>query len=88
MEQKKVEFDFDGSKLEAIRLYLKERGCILDHELDLFMDSLYKKYVPRGVREFIEMKEAEALQEATTGQSNRRRKPADGVSPGDEETQN
>ena len=52
------------AKLEAIGLFLKEKGGNLDEELDHFMDALYKKYVPQQVREFIEKKEAEAAQTA------------------------
>ena len=76
MKPTKVEFSFDDAKLEAISLFLKEKGGNLDEELDHFMDALYKKYVPQQVREFIEKKEAEAAQTAQSTKKFRSRKPA------------
>ena len=64
MKPTKIEFSFDDAKLEAIKLFLKEKDVSLDEELDHCMDALYKKYVPQPVRDFIEKKEAEAAQAA------------------------
>lgn len=76
MKPTKIEFSFDDAKLEAIGLFLKEKGGNLDEELDHFMDALYKKYVPQQVREFIEKKEAEAAQTAPSAKNPKRRKPS------------
>ena len=74
MKPTKIEFSFDDAKLEAIHLFLKEKGGNLDEELDRFMDALYKKYVPQQVREFIEKKETEAAQVAPPAKNPKRRK--------------
>ena len=74
MKPTKIEFSFDDAKLEAINLFLKEKDSKLGDELDHFMDALYKKHVPQQVREFIEKKEVEALQNAGTPKPHRRRK--------------
>ena len=60
MKPTKVEFTFDDTKLEAMKLFMKEKDISLKEELDHFMDGLYKKYVPQPVRDFIEKRESEA----------------------------
>ena len=40
-----------------IRICLSDKQTDLNHELENFMDSTYKKYVPAPVRDFIEKKE-------------------------------
>lgn len=62
MKPTKIEFTFDDAKLEAIKLFLKEKDISLEEELDHYMDGLYKKYVPQPVRDFIEKREAEIAQ--------------------------
>jgi hypothetical protein len=62
MKPTKIEFTFDDAKLEAIKLFMKEKEICLEEELDHFMDGLYKKYVPQPVRDFIEKRESEASQ--------------------------
>ena len=76
MKPTRIEFSFDDTKLEAIHLFLKEKDSTLDVELDHFMDALYKKYVPQQVREYIEMKEAEAVQTVPGAKVSKRRKPS------------
>mgnify|MGYP006967555363 CR=1 FL=1 len=51
------QFEYDGARLEAIRICLADKQTDLNHELEAFMDSTYKKYVPAPVRDFIEKKE-------------------------------
>lgn len=52
-----IQFEYDNAKLEAIRICLADKQTDLNHELENFMDSTYKKYVPAPVRDFIEKKE-------------------------------
>lgn len=75
MKPTRIEFQFDTAKLEAINLFLKEGNNSLRDELKRFMDNLYKTHVPQQVREFIEKKEREALQNAGTSRSSSRKKP-------------
>lgn len=73
MKTTKIEFTFDDAKLEAIKLFLKEKDITLEEELDHCMDGLYKKYVPQPVRDFIERREAEFAQ-ASAGKKVKRKK--------------
>ena len=75
MKPTRIEFQFDTAKLEAINLFLKEGNNSLSDELKRFMDNLYKTHVPQQVREFIEKREREALQNASTSRPSSRRKP-------------
>lgn len=52
-----IQFEYDDAKLEAIRICLADKQTDLNHELEAFMDSTYKKFVPAPVRDFIEKKE-------------------------------
>lgn len=74
MKPTTIEFSFDDTKLEAINIFFNEKGMTLEDELDRFMDTLYKKYVPQPVREFIEKKEA-AGAKASMQQRSARKKP-------------
>ena len=57
MKPTTIQFEYDDAKLEAIRICLSDKQTDLTHELETFMDSTYKKYVPAPVRDFIEKKE-------------------------------
>ena len=66
MKPTTIEFSFDDAKLEAINIFLKDKNATLNDELERFMDSLYKDYVPQEVRSFIEKKEAEEMKAASS----------------------
>lgn len=57
MKPTMIQFEYDDAKLEAIRICLTDKQTDLNHELEAFMDSTYKKFVPAPVRDFIEKKE-------------------------------
>ena len=57
MKPTTIQFEYDDAKLEAIRICLADKQTDLNHELEAFMESIYKKYVPAPVRDFIEKKE-------------------------------
>ena len=65
MKPTTIEFSFDDAKLEAINIFLKDKNATLNDELERFLDSLYKDYVPQEVRSFIEKKEAEEMRAAS-----------------------
>ena len=56
MKKSTVTISYDEEKLNAIRLFLTQKGLDLDEELSGILDSLFKKYVPSSVRDFIELK--------------------------------
>jgi len=49
-----IEFSVDLEKLNTVRYYLSKKGIDLEEELAGFLDTLYKKYVPQQVRDFVE----------------------------------
>lgn len=58
MKKTNVSIMYDDEKLNAIRLYMSQRDLDFKEELEKSVDSLYAKYVPANVREFIDMKSA------------------------------
>ena len=56
MKKTSVSILYDDEKLNAIRLYMSQRDLDFKEELEKLVDSLYAKYVPANVREFIDMK--------------------------------
>lgn len=56
MKKTSVSIMYDNEKLNAIRLYMSQRDLDFKEELEKSVDSLYVKYVPANVREFIDMK--------------------------------
>lgn len=75
MRRAKIEFTFDDVKLDALRLFMKEKGVSLEEELDRAMDTIYKKYVPQAIRDYFDKQEAEARQAAEAKKS-KAKKPA------------
>ena len=58
MSKVNITVRYDSEKLNAIRLYLKQKDLTLEAELAKAVDSLYNRVVPQGVREFVEMQAA------------------------------
>ena len=56
MKKTSVSIMYDDEKLNAIKLYMSQRDLDFKEELEKYVDSLYAKYVPANVREFIDMK--------------------------------
>lgn len=51
-----VQFTFDEEKLEALKVFLEEKGKTLDGELSDLVGSLYERIVPQKVQVFLEKK--------------------------------
>ena len=51
-----IQFTYDEERLEALKVFLKEKGKSLDSELTIMMDNLYEKTVPQKVQTFLERK--------------------------------
>ena len=62
MKKTSVSIMYDDEKLNAIRLYMSQRDLNFKEELEKSVGSLYAKYVPANVREFIDMKEMQTKQ--------------------------
>ena len=60
MKKTSVSIMYDDEKLSAIKLYMSQRDLDFKSELEKSIESLYSKYVPANVREFIDMKSSQA----------------------------
>ena len=56
MKKVTVQFSFDEEKLEALKIFLEEKGKTIDDELTDLVCSLYEKTVPQKVQFFLEKK--------------------------------
>ena len=66
MKKANITVSYDSEKLNALRLYLKQKDLTLETELAKAVDSLYNRVVPQGVREFVEMQVAsQSIRSAT-----------------------
>lgn len=59
MKKTSVSIMYDDEKLNAVKLYMSQRDLDFKEELEKSVDSLYTKYVPANVREFIDMKSSQ-----------------------------
>ncbi len=59
MKKTNISIMYDDEKLSAIKLYMSQRDLDFKSELEKSVDSLYAKYVPANVREFIDMKSSQ-----------------------------
>lgn len=75
MKKTNISIMYDDEKMSAIKLYMSQRDLDLKSELEKSVDSLYAKYVPANVREFIDMKSSQVKPPKT-----KKPKPADEVS--------
>ena len=51
-----IQFTYDEERLEALKVFLDEKGKNLESELVSMMDNLYEKTVPQKVQTFLERK--------------------------------
>ena len=65
MKKVSVNIMYDSEKLSAIKLYMSQRDMDIKDELEKSVDTLYSKYVPANVREFIDMKSTTTKQSKT-----------------------
>lgn len=56
MKKTTINISYDEEKLNALKLYLGQKGIHTEDEIVKALDSLYAKNVPAGVREFIELR--------------------------------
>ena len=56
MRKTSVSIMYDDEKLNAVKMYMEQRDLDFKEELEKSVDTLYAKYVPSNVREFIDMK--------------------------------
>ena len=56
MKKTSVSIIYEDEKLNAVKMYMEQCDLDFKEELEKSVDSLYAKYVPANVREFIDMK--------------------------------
>jgi len=56
MKKTSVSIMYEDEKLDAVKMYMEQRDLDFKEEFEKSVDSLYAKYVPANVREFIDMK--------------------------------
>ena len=56
MKKTSVSIMYEDEKLNAVKMYMEQRDLDFKEELEKSLDSLYAKYVPSNVTEFIDMK--------------------------------
>ncbi len=55
MKKAMISVAFDAEKLSAAKLYMAQKDLSFEDELEKAAEALYGKYVPAGVRKFIEL---------------------------------
>ena len=56
MKKAGISIFYDDEKLSAVKMYMKQKDIDIKSELEKTIDSMYARYVPSNVREFIDMK--------------------------------
>ena len=56
MKRASINIFYDDEKLSAVKMYMKQKDLDIKSELEKTIDSMYARYVPSNVREFIDMK--------------------------------
>ncbi len=56
MKKVNITISYEEEKLNALRLYMEQKGQTVETALVAAADALYNKAVPAGVREFIELR--------------------------------
>ena len=56
MKKAGISIFYDDEKLSAVKMYMKQKDLDIKSELEKTIDSMYARYVPSNVREFIDMK--------------------------------
>ena len=65
MKKTSVSIMYEDEKLNAVKMYMSQRDLNFKEELEKSVDSLYAKYVPANVREFIDMKDSQVKKPKT-----------------------
>ena len=78
MKKANITVSYDTEKLNALRLYLKQKDQSLEAELNKSVESLYNRIVPQGVRDFIEMQATSQSIRPVTRAKNSAAKKEDG----------
>ena len=56
MTNKSITVTYEKEKLDALEIYLKEKGLSIEEELLRAVEALYVRNVPPGVRKYLDLK--------------------------------
>ncbi len=54
MKKVTLSCEYDETKLKAIKMFTEQKNVSMTDELASFMESMYRKHVPKSVRSFID----------------------------------
>lgn len=72
MKKDSITIPYDEEKLAALRLYLEQKGQLVEQEMVSAVDALYTKAVPGNVREFLDLRSG---MEVKSAEKRRRPRP-------------
>jgi len=53
MKQTTIQIRYDSDQLDALRLFMGQKGLAPEADLEGHLDNLFEKHVPRQVQEFL-----------------------------------
>ena len=56
ISNKSITVTYEKEKLDALKIYLKEKGLSAEEELLYVVEALYVRHVPPGVRKNLDLK--------------------------------
>lgn len=61
MKKTTISISFEDEKLNALKRYMRKKNADIETELTTQLEKLYTKYVPAGVQEYINEREADDI---------------------------
>lgn len=59
MKKTTISITFEDEKLNALKRYMRKKNADIETELTTQLEKLYTKYVPAGVQEYINERDAD-----------------------------
>ncbi len=53
MKQTTIQIRYDSEQLDALRLFMGQKGLVPEADLEGHLDQLFEKHVPRQVQEYL-----------------------------------
>lgn len=60
MKNTKITLEYDEEKLDALNIFIKEKGTTVDDELMDALEKLYDKIVPQNVKTYLDSKKLDS----------------------------
>lgn len=69
MKKTMFQISYDEERLNALLLYMQQKGGSLEDELIKTIDTLFNRYVPQSVKEYLTLKGTEPSAALVRGKS-------------------